>query len=66
MIKTAFIEDYLKNHPGATVHQIAVETGHRPENHIAKLLKAKKLYWRFDLKDGKTKHLYLRRRRHGN
>ncbi len=61
MIKAELIEDYIREHPGATFHDLTVEFGHRPNGHISRLEKMKKIYWRIDLKDGKTKHFYSRK-----
>lgn len=63
MIRTAFIEDYLKKHPGSTISQISVELGYVPNYHIGKLERLKMVYWRIDLRDGKTKHFYLRKKK---
>ncbi len=63
MIKAKLIEDYIREHPGTTFHDLVVEFGHRPNSHIRRLEKMKKIYWLFDLKDGKTKHFYLRKER---
>ncbi len=61
MIKARLIEDYIRKHPGTTFHAMTVEFGYRPTSFVNWLQKKKRVYWRIDLKNGKTKHFYLRR-----
>jgi hypothetical protein len=64
VIKAELIEDYIRKHPGATFHDMTVEFGYRPSGFLNRLEKKKRVYSLIDLKDGKTKHFYLRKRRH--
>ena len=61
MIKARLIEDYIRKHPGTTFHDMTVDFGCRPMSHVRRLEKMKRIYWRIDLKDGKTKHFYSKR-----
>ncbi len=61
MTKARLIEDYIRKHPGATFHEMTVEFGYRPGGIVNRLEKAKRVHWRIDLKDGKTKHFYARK-----
>ncbi len=61
MIKARLIEDYIRKHPGTTFHDMTVEFGYRPSGLVNRLEKIKRVYWLIDLKDGKTKHFYLRK-----
>ncbi len=63
MIKAELIEDYIREHPGATLHDMALEFGSMPRNHVQRLEKEKRIYWRISLKDHKTRHFYLRESR---
>jgi hypothetical protein len=63
VIKARLIEDYIRKHPGTTFHHMTVEFGYRPTGFVNRLEKMKRIYWRIDLKDGKTKHFYLRKGR---
>ena len=63
MIKASLIEDYIRKHPGTTFHDITVEFGYRPKSLVNQLEKENRIYWRIDLKDGKTKHFYSRRKK---
>ncbi len=60
MIKAALIEDYIRNHPGATLHDMGVEFGITIRSHVKRLEKEKRIYWQIDLRDRKTKHFYLK------
>ena len=62
MTKAKLIEDYIRNHPGTTFHDMRVEFGYRPSGLVNRLENKKRVYWRIDLKDGKTKHFYSKKR----
>ncbi len=61
MTKARLIEDYIRKHPGATFHDMMVEFGYRPSGIVNRLEKMKRVYWRIDLKNSKTKHFYSKR-----
>ncbi len=66
MIKAALIEDYIREHPGATLHDMGVEFGITIRSHVKRLEKEKRIYWQISLKDHKTKHFYLSENRGDN
>ncbi len=61
MIKAALIEDYIRDHPGATLHDMALEFGFMPRYHVKQLEKEKRIYCCTDSINRKIKHFYLRK-----
>ncbi len=61
MIKAGLVEDYIRKHPGSTLHDMIVEFGIIPSKHVKRLEREQRIYWEIDLNDGKTKHFYPRR-----
>ena len=55
------MKDYIREHPGSTLHDMIVEFGIIPSKHVKRLEREKRIYWQIDLMDGKMKHFYLRK-----
>ncbi len=61
MTKGGLVEDYIREHPGSTLHGMILEFGIIPSKHVKRLEREKRIYREIDLKDGKTKYFYSKK-----